>query len=117
MRAFRVEVNGKRICLAGVEKPGVLTAIAAYVEGERGTDLDLSVGGLLTATNEHVSWARRKLKNGDKIAITIIEASSVDKPKEQYRVDPRKEKRQKMAYVRAMAKELGWKLTNVRNSQ
>jgi len=69
MRAFKVEVNGKRICVAGVGANGVLSAITTFVRSSaRGSSLDFTMGGLFSETQEHVTWARVGLEVGDKIA-------------------------------------------------
>jgi hypothetical protein len=111
MRAFKIEVNGKRICVAGVGTNGVLSAITAFVGSPaRGNSLDLSVGGLFTETGEHATWARIGLKVGDKIVLRVIEADSVDEPRERYLPDSKTDERNQKAYVRALAKKFGWQL-------
>ncbi len=111
MHAFKVEVNGKRICVAGVGANGVLSAITTFVGGPaRGNSIDLSVGGLFTETEEHATWARIGLKVGDKIVLKVIETDSVDKPRERRLPDLKTDKRREKAYVRAMAKKFGWQL-------
>ena len=66
MRAFKVEVNGKRICVAGVGTNGVLSAITNFVGSPaRRGDLFLDVGRLFQ-TDEHATWTHLKLKVGDR---------------------------------------------------
>jgi hypothetical protein len=111
MRAFKVEVNGKRVCVAGVGTNGVLSAITNFVGSPaRGSHLDLSVGGLFTETDEHATWARIKLKVGDKIVLRVIETDSVDKPRERYLPDSKTNERNQKAYIRAAVKQFGWQL-------
>lgn len=112
MRAFRVELNGKRLCVAGVGADGVLTAIASYVANARpaGT-LDLRVGGLYAATREHATWANIGLRVGDRVLLRVIETDLVDKPKKRYRADPKAEARSQKAYVRAWARKFGWTIS------
>jgi hypothetical protein len=111
MRAFKVEVNGKRICVAGVGANGVLSAITNFVGSPaRGSSLDLTVGGLFTETDEHATWARIKLKVGDKFVLKVIETDSVDKPRERYLPDSKTNERNQKAYIRAVVKQFGWKL-------
>jgi hypothetical protein len=111
MWAFKVEVNGKRVCVAGVGANGVLSAITDFVGSPvRGSNLDLSVRGLFTQTGEHATWARIGLKVGDRIVLKVIETDSVDKPREFYLPDSKTDKRNQKAYVRALAKNFGWKL-------
>jgi len=116
MLAFEIHLNGKRLCTAGIGEPGVVTSIITWVLGERtGSgkkpwDLGLTVGGLVSRTEEHVNWARRSLRTGDEVSIRIVEVEDSDKPRERRREDPAKKQRQKKAYVRKLAKEFGWKI-------
>ena len=108
MYAFKVSLNGKKLCLAGVGERGVL-AIVNWVARDRGTDLFMEVGGL--ANEEHVAWIKQKhLRVGDEIRVKIVEAGSVDKPVERRRIHPAETLRAKKRYVRMMAKELGWNI-------
>ena len=109
MRAFEVHLNGKKLCLAGIGDDGVLTAIANGVRGRRGSDLSLDVGGLISPTEQYVSWVRRRrLHVDDKITVRVVEKKAVDLPAIKYRFDPRKELNNQKIYVRKMAKKLGW---------
>lgn len=110
MRAFKVEVNGKRICVAGVGTDGVLTAITTFARGKRGSSLGLSVGGLFGETNEQATWARIGLKVGDRVVLKVIETDSVDKPRERYLPDSKADERGQKALIRATAKRFGWQL-------
>ena len=107
MRAFKVHVNGERLCLAGVGHDGVLTAIVDYVGRDR-ERLHLHVGGLLIPENQHVRWQDVHLNVGDEIRIRIIESDKVDIPTKRFPQDPKKEIRSQKKYVRTMAKKLGW---------
>src|SRR5260370_38971102 len=109
MRAFKVSLNGKKLCLAGVGDHGVLSAIVNWVAGDRGADLFMHVGGL--ASEEHVAWVKqKKLSVGDEIQIKIIDVRSVDKPVEKRRIHPAETLPSQKRYVRMMAKKLGWKI-------
>jgi hypothetical protein len=109
MRAFKVEVNSKRICVAGVGTNGVLSATTNCVASPaRRGDLFLEVGGLFPETDEHALWAHLKLKVGDRIVLKVIETDSVDKPRERYRFDSKANARNQKAYVLAMVKQFGW---------
>lgn len=103
MRAFEVQLNGKRLCLAGVGERGVLTAIIEHIAGLNGSNLNLNVGGLFSSTWKHVRWRNRRLKVGDEILIKIVESESVDKPRDSYRLDREADEKKQKAYVRAMA--------------
>jgi flagellar basal body L-ring protein FlgH len=116
MIAFEIQLNGQKLCLAGVGDSGVLSAIVtwaatAMATGTRNESLFLDIGGLINPRGERVSWTDQKpLATGDVIQVKIIEADSVD----QHQVrDPRDEARFRQAredQVRRMAKELGWKI-------
>jgi hypothetical protein len=110
MIAFRVNVNGKRTCVAGVGERGVLTTFVNYVSNDRQRTIDTAVSGLYTATEEHAIWKKVDLKVGDKVQVTIIETNSVDKPKKRYRPDSETAERNQKAYVRAWAKKFGWRI-------
>jgi hypothetical protein len=70
----------------------------------------LSVGGLISPSDEHVGWPNRKLRVGDEIKIKIRETVSADNPKTRYRRDRDKELKDRKKYVRRLAKQFGWKL-------
>lgn len=80
MRAFEVQLNGKRLCLAGVGERGVLTAIIEHIAGLNGSNLNLNVGGLFGSTWKHV------------------------------RLDREADEKKQKAYVRAMAEKVGWRI-------
>ena len=110
MIAFRIDVNGKRMCVAGVGEYGVLSTIVDYVGNRQDSTLHVSVGGLYSATKEHAIWKRVALKIGDRVAVTVIETDSPDKPRTRYRRSSKTEERNQKAYVKAMAKKFGWKI-------
>ena len=111
MRAFEVHLNNKLLCVAGIGNNGVLTAIVDSLIQPGQDDAHLTVGGLLTPRNEHVTWKVSRLQTGDEILIRIVDAKSIDKPKKRYRRDAAADLRSKKRYVRAMAKEFGWQIT------
>ena len=109
MRAFKVYLNGKRLCLAGIGDDGVLTTIVDWVSRKGVGDLFLQVGGLISPKDEHVRWVTQKpLTVGDQLRVEIVEADAVDRPKKRYRTHPAEQLKSKKRYVRMMAKELGW---------
>jgi len=110
MRAFKIDLNGKRICVAGVGANGVLTTFINYVGRGRSSALDLAVSGLFPDTDEHAIWKTPRLKVGDKVGVTVIETDSIDKPTKRYRPDSATAERNQKAYVRAWAKKFGWKI-------
>jgi len=118
MRAFEVHLNGKRLCVAGLGGDGVLNTMVDHVAGHGRNELYLRVGGLISATEEHVRWRNLRLRLGDKVALRIVETDFVDKPAKRYRADSKQDERNSKAYVRAVAKKFGWKLiTSPRKSK
>ena len=108
MRAFEVHVNKKRLCLAGIGDEGHLAATLNHLIG-KGRDLvNLTVGGF--GSTEHVIWKQIQLSTGDEIRVKIVESKRFDKPRTRYRRYPAQEKRDLKRYVRAMAKQFGWKI-------
>jgi len=110
MKAFDVRLNGKKICVAGIGEDGVMNTMIDHVVGNGRDRLDHTVGGLLSPTDEHVTWKRLPLKVGDKVEVRIIEAAAVDSPEERFRRDSKQDERNSKAYVKALALKFGWKV-------
>ena len=111
MRAFEVRRNGKRLCVAGIDGACVLNAIVNHIARSNGPpDLHVLVGGLISASGEHVIWRTTRLRVGDEITLKIVETDHVDKPRRRYRTDSKQNETKQKAYVRAAARQLGWKL-------
>jgi hypothetical protein len=110
MRAFEVHLNGKRLCVAGIDGDCVMNVIVNHVVGHGRNELWLDVGGLINATEEYVRWKAPHLKLGDKVALKIVEADIVDKPVKRFRTDSKQDERLSKAYVRTVAKKYGWKV-------
>ncbi len=117
MLAFEIHVNGKRICTAGIGEPGVLSAILNWVgseprKGERKADefASIRVGGLISSTEEHVTWARRALRRGDKVVIRVVETERSDRPRQRDRDTAGKIRSRQKRQVRRLAKSFGWKI-------
>lgn len=79
MLAFEIHLNGKRVCTAGIGEPGVMSAILNWVsseprKGARKPDefASIRVGGLVSSTEEHVTWAHRDLRRGDEVVIRVV---------------------------------------------
>jgi hypothetical protein len=71
----------------------------------------VDVGGLVSATGDHIDWSSTQLNTGDEVRVRIIESDSADEPKDRRHRNPDEELEQQRRYVRAMAKQLGWTLT------
>src|SRR5205823_1397638 len=116
MKAFEVHLNGKNLCIAGLVGNGVLSVIMDYVSGHGSDEAALSVGGLISSTQEHVRWAERtRLKTGDEILVKVIEAETADMPQRRFSRDPAVELKHQQEYVREMAKKLGWTVNTKRS--
>lgn len=112
MRAFEVFTNGKRLCLAGIGDDGVLTAIVSFAakKDREINDLRLNVGGLISPLHESVTWTNEHLNVGDEITVRIVEANTPDSPNDRAQSNPADDLEKRKEYVRAMAKEWGWKI-------
>jgi hypothetical protein len=109
MLSFNVSLNGKKLCLAGIGKRGVLSAILSWAASNRGEDLFLHVGGL--ANEEHIDWIdHKRLQVGDEIRVEVCDTDSVDDPTGKRRIDAAETLDGKKRYVRRIAEELGWKI-------
>jgi len=88
MKAFLVRVNGKRLCKAGIGPNGVLAAIVNWVGGgprrSRHGHFTFHLGGLDSRTGEHVDYRTPRLRVGDTVGISILEARAVDPEAKRY---------------------------------
>ena len=118
MKAFEVFLNGDRLCLAGIAGRCVLTVIIGHVKGKVDPvdELDLQVGGLISDTNEHVTWSTKQLNTDDEVRVRIIESDSADEPTERMAQDSEQDLEQRKALVRATVKSLGWTLIEPGNT-
>jgi len=81
MTAFEVFINGHRVCLAGVGENGVLAAIVNWIGGpDKAETFRLSVSGLDTSTDEHLTWKVPTIGVGAEVLVRVLESSSVDLP-------------------------------------
>lgn len=128
MLGYDIYRNNERLCVAGVGEFGVLTACVTWVahspekldrwsaEGiseQEPVELTLDVGGLKSeahAAASHLRWIDVPLRIGDVIKIHIIDASHVDTATTVYQDNPAQNLEEKKAYVRRLAKELGWEI-------
>jgi len=113
MRAFEIHLNGKKLCVAGMERGQLLFSIAC-VENKQGRgDVGLGMTGI-SATRDTVRWQQRSLQMNDKVQIKIVEAKTAD-AFEVLQKAPLDSRKYEKAYVRSMAKEFGWTIkTKVR---
>jgi len=114
MRAFEISVNGKIICVAGLES-GVLTAILSWVrdppdpEFASGRDeLEFNVGGRVSLSpegSEDLSWIKQPLKVGDTVGIRIVDVENIDEPVTRERDDPKLVERSQRAFYERMKRK------------
>ena len=99
MLCFDVQINGKKICTAGIGDYGVLTAVTSLVRSRRKdssviedtAQLKLDIGGTVSLSecvDENVSWQSGNLQVGDEITIKITEGMQSDQPVERSISDP-----------------------------
>jgi len=100
MICFDVNVNGSRVCLAGVGPRGVLHACAGWVHrpdaqsashARRRMRVSLDVGGMAFRGGDaydHFTWRGRRLRPGDEVTIRIVEARSADRAASRKRERP-----------------------------
>jgi hypothetical protein len=135
MIAFEVQLNGRKICTAGVEEFGDLTAGLAWRRGPHVSPatgfqhdyelLELIVAGVSVrhknkkaprlksgfAYTHSLEWVRRKIRLGDEVTIRVIDISSADKPRKREQVPtPNDTLQAHKRYLRGAAKALGWKI-------
>jgi hypothetical protein len=112
--AFKVSLNGKHVCTAGVRDFGVVSAIVTWVrrKPEKSRDgkcieeeLTADIGGLDSDVNEHLKWFARRLHVGERITVEVVESDRVDRPKRRRRDDPRKVKRARKRCFERLKKE------------
>ena len=114
MHAFEVAINGKRTCLAGIGEHGVLTVTVDHVARKDRNEIRLRVGGLIGPTGEHVQWRSCRLKTGDEVRVLVVQTEKADRPRQRYRVDPKRDLNAQKRYVREMARKFGWQITTHR---
>jgi hypothetical protein len=99
---FEISINGRKSCTSGMDGYGVLDVILSRVKRdpaaypgkpERPGDaarskaawsrerIDVSVGGLDTASEEHLHWLRRGLRVGDRVSIRLLPPGRYDRAK------------------------------------
>ena len=92
MICFEVQINGEKICKAGIGEFGVLTSGITWVDTRQQRSVkdgvksvSLNVGGLTIPENnagEFVTWVRQDLKIRDEVIVRIVEADDADEPVE-----------------------------------
>jgi hypothetical protein len=114
VRAFEISLNGRRLCLAGIGKDGVLSTTITHVPFRKRRETRLYVGGIVLPQDEHVFWKESILHLGDELRLKVVEKETVDMPRERVRRDPAAETRAQKRYVQKMARKFGWKIQKSR---
>jgi len=131
MIAFRVSVNGKPECFAGIEGRGAVHVNLCWAhaaeknamflpEEKRAValceTLALSVGGFSSgeqSPDQIISWLNSDLATGDVVSISIVDTKAADIPSETRPIEtaPPANLEADKNYVRRICKEWGWKIT------
>ena len=95
---LQLEINGKSICISGVEGFGVLSAIVDWVkrnpasfdptelpdqtqESFNRERLRVTFGGLDSDAEKHLGWYQQDLKVGDIVSVRVLGPGEIDDPK------------------------------------
>jgi hypothetical protein len=117
MRAFDIRLNGKKMCVAGIQTDGVLTTTVTYVPFCKRRETRLYVGGLETERDEHLFWKDAILHTGDELRVRIVETKSVDSPAQRFPRDRVAQVEAEKRQVRKLAKKFGWKFQERRKTR
>ena len=79
MRAFEIRLNGKRLCVAGMEYGDLMFSLGCGENKHGRGGIGLGMTGR-TLDNEVVRWQQLSLEMGTKVQVGIVEAKTVDKP-------------------------------------
>jgi hypothetical protein len=79
MLGIEVQLNGGKLCTAGIGTEASLNAVVDVVGHDSKYQLTLRVGAF--ENDEFLIWSDRKLRIGDEIHIRIVETTLVDAPK------------------------------------
>ena len=82
MIGVEVEINGERVCTVSTADISFLMSVLTW---QAAFPLEYRVSGMVDGSDgasEHVTWAVRQLKLGDRVSLRIIEAEKSDEPLE-----------------------------------
>jgi len=96
-----------------MDEPGVISSFLTWCrqKDDPAGDTSLSLGGLYSNTDTHVTWLERKLRKGDVVRIEIVDTEKVSRPKSKRRETPAMRLKQTKDYVRRTAESFGWSIT------
>ena len=86
MICFEVNINGQKVCLAGVGDNGVLSIMTTFFASSEMQKTDFRVGGSIKVdaeTSQQMDWVHRELAVGDVLTVKIVEADNYDLPSNQ----------------------------------
>lgn len=109
MRAFEVYLNGKKLCVAGLETGTLLFSVTCTENKQGRGGVGLGMTGMLL-DHGTVRWQQRGLRMNDELRVKIVESRTSDKY-EILQTASSDERKYEKAYVRRMAKEFGWTIT------
>ena len=81
MRAFEISLNGKKLCVAGLEEGSLLFSIGCAENKKGRGGVGLGMTGTSFLKEEVVRWQHRALRMNDVVRVKVIETEEVDKPK------------------------------------
>jgi hypothetical protein len=86
MLALCVKVNDELVCTAGAPSDGVLGIHLTWVDVSRWSrgHFLFCVGGLDSATSEHLRWQVPSLDVGDRVSVRVVDTDAIDPPSERY---------------------------------
>ena len=92
MLAFKIEVDGEHLALAGFQDWSVLGMHIAAGRSRLNPEqhIEVSVGGLAESTSGaayHVRWRGRDLKIGSRVTVSVVDTQNPDPPTKRYRSD------------------------------
>ncbi len=102
MRAFEIYLNGKKLCVAGLDSGTLLLSVGCTENSLGRGEVGLSMTGMLL-TQETVRWQHRSLRMNDEVRIRIIESPKSHKYKVLQKA-PSDSRKYEKAYVRRMAR-------------
>lgn len=115
MICFQVDINGRKLCIAGVGEFGVLTTVISMVKSRDsirqggGTPAQLRIGGTTSLNNisdENVEWDGSGLNVGDQVTITIVDHLQPEEPSQRTMRDPAVELERTKAHYEWLISEL-----------
>ena len=72
--------------------------------------IELRVGGLVSRTHTFVEWTTRRLKEGDEVKMIVTDKPKASKPKNTRTESEADKKKQQVAYLKRLSKELGYEI-------